>query len=72
LKSNIEINNLQNISVPYNVGVGNEKGKLKFTNNFDTINHVVVGNEESVNTIEVDIITLNDVFGYPNSCFNEN
>ena len=62
LKSNIEINNLQNISVPYNVGVGNEKGKLKFTNNFDTINHVVVGNEESVNTIEVDIITLNDVF----------
>lgn len=62
LKRNIELNELQKISKSYNVGVGNEKGKLKFTNDFDTVNHVVVGNEESVNSIEVDIVTLNDVF----------
>lgn len=62
LNKNIEINKLNNISSAYNVGVGSNKGNLKFTNDFDTINHVVVGNEHNINTIDVEIITLNDFF----------
>ncbi len=62
LNKNIEINKLNNISSAYNVGVGSNKGNLKFTNDFDTINHVVVGNEHDINTIDVEIITLNDFF----------
>lgn len=62
LKKNVEINKIENISLPYNLGVGKEKGVLKFTNSYDTINHVIVGNETDITTIDVDIVNLNDFF----------
>ena len=62
LQKNIEINNLHQIAKAYNVGVGNEKGILKFTKDADTTNHIVIENAENVATINVEIIILDDFF----------
>jgi FkbM family methyltransferase len=62
LQKNIELNNLQPIAKAYNVGVGNEKGILKFTKDSDTTNHIVLEDADNASTINVEIITLDDFF----------
>lgn len=62
LQKNIEINNLHQIAKAYNVGVGNEKGILKFTKDSDTTNHIVLEDADNTSTINVDVITLDDFF----------
>ncbi len=62
LKHNISINNIEPLVALYNCGAGEKEGKLFFTSNFDTMNHVVsdpaTRGEES---IQVDIVTLDSV-----------
>ena len=59
LEANISINKIQSKVDAFNVGLGSEKGQLKFTKSLDTMNHVVVG--ESKNTIDVSIVTFDNL-----------
>lgn len=43
------------------MGIGKEKGVLKFTAGLDTVNHVVSDTEQIANTVEVPICSLNDL-----------
>ena len=56
LNDNISINQMQEKVKALNIGLGKEKGKIKFTKLFDTINHVAT--EIETDTIEVNISTL--------------
>lgn len=42
LKENIRINNLAEKVTALNIGIGAKKGILSFTQNFDTVNHVII------------------------------
>lgn len=59
LNNNILINQMQDKVKALNIGLGGNKGILKFTQAFDTVNHVATENE--TNTIEVDINTLDTI-----------
>jgi FkbM family methyltransferase len=59
LKDQIHINRIEAMVDIKNIGVGNKKGALFFTNNNDSINKVsLVG--ESKNTTRVDVATIDD------------
>lgn len=63
LTRNIKINDLENAVTLYNKGAGALKGTLKFTKNFDTVNHVVLENTiPEKETITVQIETLDTLF----------
>jgi FkbM family methyltransferase len=57
LTHQIEINKLQDLVTISNKGVGSEVGKIFFTNNIDTTNHVVLNNAYD-NVTEVSVTTL--------------
>lgn len=57
LTHQIEINKLQDLVTIINKGVGSEVGKIFFTNNIDTTNHVTF-NDAYDNVTEVDVTTL--------------
>jgi len=58
LKRNISINSKDNKISLYNVGLGEEKGELFFTNNStSTINHAVL-NESKIDSIKINVETL--------------
>ena len=59
LQNNIAINNISDKIQALNIGVGEEEGILKFTNAFDTVNHVVLGNKNDESVIEVQVESLN-------------
>ena len=62
LKENVRINKLDKSVTPFMVAVGAAKGNIKFTDTFDTVNHVVKemeGNQDS--GIDVPVISLDDV-----------
>lgn len=59
LMDNILINNIQGKVNALNIGLGSKNGKLKFTQSFDSVNHVATENE--TDTIEVDIDTLDTI-----------
>lgn len=61
LQGNINLNNLSNSAKALNVGIGKEKGVLKFTEGLDTVNHVVSENEKVFGTVEVPIERLDDL-----------
>ena len=55
LKKNIEANNIFHLVKLKNTAVGSQKGTLKFTTNFDTVNHVLAAsdkkNEDFINVL---------------------
>ena len=59
LKNNIKVNRLEKLVSLQNEAVGGRKGKVNFTSGFDTVNHVLSGNEiVGSKVIEVNINTL--------------
>jgi len=61
LTDNININQAQDKVVSYNIGIGDINGKLFFTANLDTTNHVIECPNNSSETIEVETRKLDDV-----------
>ncbi len=59
MQQNIAINELALLTTAHNVGLGSEKGILKFTNTLDTINHVAAEGDHSF--IEVKVETLDNL-----------
>jgi FkbM family methyltransferase len=58
LIKNIRLNNISNLVVAKNIGLGKNKTVLKFTTSLDTVNHVISGGESSVvNAVEVQVET---------------
>jgi FkbM family methyltransferase len=61
LKNNIAINNIESLVELHNAGVGKDKSKLNFTIGLDTMNHVVTLPSGTSETIQVDIMTLDNI-----------
>lgn len=59
IKDNVELNKIAGKVKLFNNGVGDMDEILRFSSDFDTINHVV--NESGGNVIEVQVIKLDDV-----------
>ncbi len=59
LKKNITLNNIDDKVTSLNIGLSKEKSNLYFTKDKDTVNHVV--DNESKNTIKVDVDTLDNI-----------
>ena len=59
LKENIVINKINNKVKNLNIGMGGEKGLLKFTKSLDTTNHVATNDDE--NTIDVPVEKFDDI-----------
>lgn len=57
LITNIKINNLENMVSAYQLGVSDKSGKLIFSKNLDTVNHVLTESESHV-SVEVGVVTL--------------
>jgi FkbM family methyltransferase len=63
LKHNIQINDLERLVTAYNKGVGALEGNLRFTKNFDVVNHVISEyNIEEIDSVEISIETLDNLF----------
>lgn len=56
---NIQLNQLEDHVKAINKGLGEKNDRLKFTNSFDTVNHVITENG-TADFVEVEVITLND------------
>jgi len=61
LKNNVSINNIENLVTLRNSGAGARNATLKFTRNHDTVNHVVSEGEEERDTVEVPVLTVNEI-----------
>lgn len=59
LQQNIELNEITSLVTCMNIGVGNEKGVLKFTTALDTLNHVA--KDYDTNLIDVRVERLDDI-----------
>lgn len=63
LQNNIKINDVENLVSAFNNGVGAIEGSLRFTESFDTVNHVVTENAvPHENTIQVPMVTMDYLF----------
>jgi len=62
LKNNVAINNIESLVSLYNCGVGSERGRLSFTSNYDTMNHVIVdSSSEMREAIVGNIVALDEI-----------
>lgn len=61
LEDNINLNRLSARVEVLNIGIGKEKGSLRFTAELDTVNHVVSDAENGANTVEVPVRSLNEL-----------
>jgi FkbM family methyltransferase len=61
LIDNIRINNIQSKVSPLNIGLGSSKGTLRFSSDRDTMNHVLVENEEVESIVEVAVDTIDNI-----------
>jgi FkbM family methyltransferase len=59
LETNITLNRVTDHTKALNIGLGNEKGILKFTSSFDSINHVAT--KQETDTIDVQVERFDDV-----------
>jgi FkbM family methyltransferase len=59
LRSNLIINDLDEKVEAFNIGLGNKKGLLRFTQNISQNNHVA--NENDTDTISIEVNTLDDI-----------
>lgn len=66
LKRNIDCNDVSGIVKAFNIGLGNRPGNINFTNTLDTVNHVSVGIEEDV--ISVEVKTLDEMIEIDSDC----
>ncbi|MEM9681068.1 MAG: FkbM family methyltransferase, partial [Bacteroidota bacterium] len=53
LCKNVDLNNLNNLIESHNVGVSSSSGRLFFTTNEDTTNHVIIDRDDSNKSISV-------------------
>lgn len=61
LEENINLNRLSALVKMLNIGIGKEKGILKFTDGLDTVNHVLSDFEQADKVVEVPIVSLNEL-----------
>lgn len=61
LEENINLNRLSKNVQALNMGIGKEKGVLRFTAGLDTVNHVLSDSEQADNVVEVLIVSLNEL-----------
>ena len=54
LMRNLKLNELDELVGAYNMGIGSKKDSLKFTSNYDTVNHVVFDDREGTVEVKVD------------------
>lgn len=66
LKQNIALNQIENKATALNVGIGAEKGVLKFTTSLGPMNHVAVDNEKE--TVEVPMDNLDSILENKTPC----
>lgn len=59
LESNVSINKVHKLVTTYNIGLGSQKGALKFTKSYDTVNHVVL--DDTADTISVPIDRFDNI-----------
>lgn len=65
LKKNIDANLLNSWVQAYNCGLSEQPGKLKFSSELDTVNHVLLDSEEDVTPyIEVLVTTVDEVVSF--------
>ncbi len=62
LTRNVKVNNAEGKITALQYGVGDKEGVLKFTDNFDTINGVVVNQDTDEGTVSVKVKTLDAIF----------
>lgn len=63
LQNNIKINEAEDLVSAINMGLGAIEGEMRFTKNYDTVNHVVKENTYSKDeTIQVHVVTLDQLF----------
>jgi FkbM family methyltransferase len=60
LNQNIQLNNIQNKIIAYNIGLSNEDSELIFSSNLDARNHVLNSNDDSLENVKISVKTLND------------
>ncbi len=60
LKRNIDLNGISHLVTASNIGIGSEKGELKFTSSLDTVNHVLGATEERGARVSVLVTTLDE------------
>ena len=58
LTENMRLNHLDNKVKYVNKGVGTQQGSIAFTSDRDTMNHALAHGEQSSNTINIDVISL--------------
>jgi FkbM family methyltransferase len=58
LKENIRINNLAKKVTALNIGIGAKQGILSFTQNFDTVNHVIIDKLDKENGRETSLVQV--------------
>jgi FkbM family methyltransferase len=70
LSNNIYLNSISNLVLPVQAGVGGEEGTLAFTNNMDTVNHVVPNYDGSKKDgiIEVQVKIIDNIFESKQPC----
>ena len=61
LKKNIIVNEINHLVTLVNLGLGRQKGSLKFTKSLDTENHIATATD--TDTIDVQIDTLDNIVG---------
>lgn len=61
LVANVRLNNLEERAKCFNIGVGKGEGRLTFTGELDTVNHVLAHGEISANKIDVKISPLDSI-----------
>lgn len=66
LTNNINLNKLKERSTVLNIGLGAEKGTLRFTTAFDTVNHVATTQDQDFIEVKVETVdALTDQLGVP-------
>lgn len=60
LVQNVRLNRLEERVRCLNAGVGSESGTVRFTSDLDTVNHAIVDGESHINTVDVEVTTLDD------------
>lgn len=58
LVQNMRLNNLENMVICINKGIGSEQGSIAFTSGCDTSNHALAPGEQSDNILSVEVSTL--------------
>jgi len=67
LEKNLQLNHLENLVIPKNLGVGDKSGIIRFSLNENCCNHVL-REDEKEKGLEVKVITLDEILG--NDCPN--